>query len=91
MLNSLPANISMLFNVVLRLTWRYNVVQCQISVDVHHHWNLQCCTMLNHVYLNVDLNNVRQRRNNIIFNVDLHSVEPHQSNVVNMTIKKMKK
>ena len=59
------------FNIVFRLIWRHNVVQCQINVET-----TLCTSMLkfktlsnvqiNIVYLNIDLNNVRQHRNNVV-------------------------
>ena len=49
-------------------------------------WNLQ--SRINAVYFNVDINNVRQRRNKVvIFNVEFHKVGQHR-NVVKMTISK---
>ena len=41
----------------------------------------------NVVFFNVELNNVRQRRNNVvIFNVDFHSVGQRRKDVANMAI-----
>ena len=36
----------------------------------------------------VDMNNVRQRRNNVRLNVDFHNVDERRNNVVKMTISK---
>ena len=44
------------------------------------------------VYFDVDLNNIRQRRNNVdIFNVNFRNVGQRRKNVVNMTICKNNK
>ena len=44
----------------------------------------------NVVFFNVELNNVRQRRNNVvIFNVNFHNVGQRRNNVANMTIWKI--
>ena len=41
---------------------------------------------MNIVYFNVDINNVRQRRNNgVFFNVEFHKVDQRRKNVVNIT------
>ena len=46
---------------------------------------------MNIVYFNVDMNNIRQRRNNVvIFNVQFHDVGKRRNNVVKMTISKKK-
>ena len=43
------------------------------------------------MYLNVDMNNVRQRQKNVfIFNVEFHNVGKRRNNVVKMTISKKK-
>ena len=39
------------------------------------------------VYFNVDMNNVRQPRNNaVIFNIEFHNVGQRRNNIVNMGI-----
>ena len=41
---------------------------------------------MNIAYFNVDINNVRQRRNNgVIFNVEFHNVDHSRKNIVNIT------
>ena len=36
----------------------------------------------------IDMNNVRQHRNNVLLNVEFHNVDERQNNVVKMTISK---
>ena len=44
------------------------------------------------MYFNVDMNNVRQRRNNVvIFNVEFYNVGKRRNNVVKMTASKKNK
>ena len=44
------------------------------------------------MYFNVDMNNVRQRRNNVvIFNVEFYNVAKRRNNVVKMTSSKNNK
>ena len=43
------------------------------------------------MYFNVDVSNVRQRRNNVLFNVEFHNVGQRGNNVVKMTISKKNK
>ena len=44
------------------------------------------------MYFNVDMNNVRQRRNNVvIFNVEFYNVGKRRNNVVKMTASKENK
>ena len=40
------------------------------------------------MYFNVDMNNVRQRRNNVIFHVEFHNTGQRRNNVVKKTISK---
>ena len=53
-------------------------------------WHLQCRTTSNqHLHFIVDMNNVRQSRNNVfVFNFEFHSVGKRQNNVVKMTTSK---
>ena len=37
------------------------------------------------MYFNVDMNNIRERRNNVIFNVEFYNVAKRRNNVVKMT------
>ena len=41
---------------------------------------------INISYFNVDINNIRQRRNNVLFNVEFDNVDQRRKNVVIMTI-----
>ena len=44
------------------------------------------------MYFNIDMNNVRQRRNNVvIFNVEFYNVGKRRNNVVKMTASKKNK
>ena len=66
------------FNVVFWLIRRRNVGKRQINVET--------------MYFNVDINNVRQRRNNVvILNVDMNNAGKRRNNIVKMTISKRKK
>ena len=80
------------FNVAFGLIWRLDVAQRQINVETTLRTStLKSTTFNNVVYFNVELNNVRQRRNNVvIFNVDFHNVGQRRNNVANMTISKKK-
>ena len=65
-------------NVVFWLIRRRNVGKRQINVET--------------MYFNVDINNVRQRRNNVvILNVDMNNAGKRRNNIVKMTISKRKK
>ena len=76
------------FNVAFRLIWRRDVAQGQINVETTLRTStLKSTTFNNVVYFNVELNNVRQRRNNVvIFNVDFHNVGQRRNNIANMAI-----
>ena len=66
------------FNVVFWLIRRRDVGKLQINVET--------------MYFNVDINNVRQRRNHVvILNVDMNNAGKRQNNVVKMSIFKKKK
>ena len=66
------------FNVVFWLIRRRDVGKLQINVET--------------MYFNVDINNVRQRRNHVvILNVDMNNAGKRQNNAVKMSIFKKKK